>query len=74
MFRTGQVLANYWNPDFNAVLEEGQTNMDPKKRLAAYSKAGRSGRRSDDAWNPSSRERSGRLGCCRAALSSFGSC
>jgi peptide/nickel transport system substrate-binding protein len=41
MFRTGQVLANYWNPDFNALLEEGQTTMDPKKRLAAYAKAGR---------------------------------
>jgi len=41
MFRTGQVLANYWNPEFNNLLEDGQTNMDPKKRLQIYAKAGR---------------------------------
>ncbi len=41
MFRTGQVLANYWNPDFNALLEDAQTNMDAKKRLQLYSKASR---------------------------------
>ncbi|MBI2563177.1 MAG: ABC transporter substrate-binding protein [candidate division NC10 bacterium] len=36
MFRTGQLLANYWSPDY-----EAQTNMDPKKRLQMYSKASR---------------------------------
>ena len=41
MFRTGQLLANYWNPDFNALLDDAQTNMDPKKRLTMYSKASR---------------------------------
>ena len=41
MFRTGQVLSNYWNTDFNNLLEDGQTNMDPKKRLQAYYKANR---------------------------------
>jgi peptide/nickel transport system substrate-binding protein len=41
MFRTNQILANYWNPDFNALLEEGQTNMDQKKRQQAYFKADR---------------------------------
>jgi peptide/nickel transport system substrate-binding protein len=41
MFRTGQILANYWNPEFNNLLEEGQTNMDPKKRLQAYYRADR---------------------------------
>lgn len=41
MFHTGQILANYWNPDFNALLDEAQTSMNPKKRLELYSKAGR---------------------------------
>ncbi len=41
MFRTGQLLANYWNPDFNALLDDAQTNMDPKKRSQMYSKASR---------------------------------
>jgi len=41
MFHTGQILANYWNPDFNALLDEAQTNMDPKKRLQLYAKADR---------------------------------
>jgi peptide/nickel transport system substrate-binding protein len=41
MFRTGQLLANYWNPDFNALLEDARTNMDPKKRLRFYSQASR---------------------------------
>jgi peptide/nickel transport system substrate-binding protein len=39
MFRTGQILANYWNPEFNNLLEQGQTTMDPKKRQQIYSKA-----------------------------------
>ena len=39
MFRTNQILANYWNPEFNNLLEDGQTNMDQKKRLQIYSKA-----------------------------------
>ena len=41
MFRTNQILANYWNPDFNNLLEDGQTNMDQKKRLQIYAKASR---------------------------------
>jgi ABC-type transport system substrate-binding protein len=41
MFRTGQILANYWNPEFNNLLEQGQTTMDPKKRQQIYSKADR---------------------------------
>jgi peptide/nickel transport system substrate-binding protein len=41
MFKTGELLANYWNPDFNVLLDEGQTNMDPKKRLQIYSKVSR---------------------------------
>ena len=41
MFRTGQLLANYWNPDFNMLLDDAQTDMDPKKRLQMYSKASR---------------------------------
>jgi peptide/nickel transport system substrate-binding protein len=39
MFRTNQILANYWNPEFNNLLEDGQTNMDQKKRLQIYYKA-----------------------------------
>ena len=41
MFRTGQVLANFWSPEFNSLLEDGQTTMDPKKRLEIYAKADR---------------------------------
>jgi len=41
MFRTGQLLANYWNPDFNALLDDAQTSMDPKKRQEFYAKASR---------------------------------
>jgi peptide/nickel transport system substrate-binding protein len=41
MFHTGQILANYWNPDFNALLDEAQINMNPKRRQDLYSKAGR---------------------------------
>jgi ABC-type transport system substrate-binding protein len=41
MFRTGQVLANFWSPEFNTLLEDAQTAMDPKKRLEIYAKAGR---------------------------------
>ncbi len=39
MFQTGQILANYWNPEFNGLLDEGATVMDPKKRQQIYSKA-----------------------------------
>jgi len=38
MFRTGQVLANYWNPEFNTLLDEAQTTMDAKKREQIYFK------------------------------------
>jgi len=38
MFRTGQVLANYWNPEFNTLLDEAQTTMDSKKREQIYFK------------------------------------
>ena len=41
MFKTGELLANYWNSDFNALLEDGQTTMDPKKRIEIYSKVER---------------------------------
>lgn len=38
MFRSGQVLANYWNPEFNALVDEAQSTMDPKKREQLYFK------------------------------------
>ncbi|HTU00650.1 MAG TPA: ABC transporter substrate-binding protein, partial [Candidatus Sulfotelmatobacter sp.] len=41
MFRTAQVLSNYWNPDFNALLEEAETTMQPAKRQQIYAKVAR---------------------------------
>ena len=38
MFQTGEPLANYWNPEFNALLDDARTITDQKKRQAMYSK------------------------------------
>jgi ABC-type transport system substrate-binding protein len=32
------VLANYWNPEFNTLLDEAQTTMDSKKRSRSTSR------------------------------------
>src|ERR1700675_1030648 len=36
LFRSGNVLANYYNEDFNRMIDEAQTIMDDKKRLDQY--------------------------------------
>jgi peptide/nickel transport system substrate-binding protein len=36
LFRSGNVLANYQNEDFNRMIDEAQTIMDEKKRLEQY--------------------------------------
>jgi peptide/nickel transport system substrate-binding protein len=36
LFRSGNVLANYYNEDFNRMIDEAQTIMDEKKRLEQY--------------------------------------
>ena len=36
LFRSGNVLANYHNEDFNRMVDEAQTIMDEKKRLEQY--------------------------------------
>jgi peptide/nickel transport system substrate-binding protein len=36
LFRSGKILSNYHNPDFDRMVDEAQTVMDPKKRLELY--------------------------------------
>ena len=36
LFRSGSILANYHNPDFDRMADEAQTIMDEKKRLEQY--------------------------------------
>ena len=36
LFRSGNVLANYYNEDFNRMIDEAQTIMDEKKRTEQY--------------------------------------
>jgi len=38
MFRTGELLANYWNTEFNTLLDDARSITDQKKRLEIYSK------------------------------------
>lgn len=39
LFRTGKIFSNYHNPQFDGLLDEAATTVDPKARLALYSKA-----------------------------------
>lgn len=39
LFRSGQPLANFHNPDFDGLLDGGKVNMDPKARIELYAKA-----------------------------------
>ncbi len=41
LFRAGKILANYHNPDFERMVDEAQTVMDPKKRLELYHRINR---------------------------------
>ncbi|MBI4607604.1 MAG: ABC transporter substrate-binding protein [Candidatus Rokubacteria bacterium] len=36
LFRSGKILSNYYNPDFDRMVDEAQTIMDAKKRLELY--------------------------------------
>ncbi|HSB40939.1 MAG TPA: ABC transporter substrate-binding protein [Methylomirabilota bacterium] len=36
LFRTGSNLGNYHNPDFDGMVDQAQTQMDEKQRLATY--------------------------------------
>src|SRR5205809_5709209 len=36
LFRSGNLLSNYHNPDFDRMVDEAQTIMDDKKRLEHY--------------------------------------
>ncbi len=36
LFRTGSNLGNYHNPDFDGMVDQAQTQMDEKQRLALY--------------------------------------
>src|SRR5437016_781988 len=38
LFRSGNIFVNWHNDDFNGMLDEAQTIMDDKKRLAQYHK------------------------------------
>jgi peptide/nickel transport system substrate-binding protein len=38
LFRSGNIFANWHNDDFNGMVDEAQTIMDEKKRLAQYHK------------------------------------
>ncbi|MBI4271997.1 MAG: ABC transporter substrate-binding protein [Candidatus Rokubacteria bacterium] len=41
LFRSGSILANYHNPDFDRMADEAQTIMDEKKRLEQYHRINR---------------------------------
>ncbi|HEU5194529.1 MAG TPA: ABC transporter substrate-binding protein [Methylomirabilota bacterium] len=38
LFRSGNIFVNWHNDDFNGMIDEAQTIMDEKKRLAQYQK------------------------------------
>jgi peptide/nickel transport system substrate-binding protein len=39
LFRTGKILSNYHNPQFDSLLDEAATTVDPTARQALYTKA-----------------------------------
>src|SRR5213594_540723 len=41
LFRSGKILSNYYNADFDGMIDEAQTIMDPKKRVELYHKINR---------------------------------
>jgi peptide/nickel transport system substrate-binding protein len=41
LFRSGNILANYHNEEFNRMVDEAQTIMDEKKRLEQYHRINR---------------------------------
>ena len=36
LFRSGNIFANYYNPDYDGMVDQAQTMMDEKQRLAQY--------------------------------------
>jgi len=38
LFRSGKILSNYSNADFDGMVDEAQTVMDPKRRAELYTK------------------------------------
>ena len=38
LFHSGKILSNYYNADFDGMLDEAQSTMDPKRRLELYGK------------------------------------
>jgi peptide/nickel transport system substrate-binding protein len=41
LFHSGRILSNYHNADFDGMVDQAQTVMDPKKRLELYHKINR---------------------------------
>lgn len=41
LFRSGKILSNYFNPEFDRMVDEAQTVMDPQKRLELYHRINR---------------------------------
>jgi len=41
LFRSGRFLSNYYNADFEGMIEQAQATMDPKKRFDLYFKINR---------------------------------
>ncbi len=41
LFRSGKILSNYHNLDFDRMVDEAQTIMDPKKRVEQYHRLNR---------------------------------
>jgi peptide/nickel transport system substrate-binding protein len=39
LWRSGNPLANYYRPEYDALIDEAQTSTDPKRRRALYAKA-----------------------------------
>ncbi len=41
LFRSGKILSNYFNADFDGMVDAAQTVMDPKRRLELYHRLNR---------------------------------
>src|SRR5215467_13683504 len=41
LFRSGRFLSNYYNADFEGMIEQAQSTMDPKKRYELYQRINR---------------------------------
>jgi peptide/nickel transport system substrate-binding protein len=41
LFRSGSPQTNYYNPDFDGLIDEAQVSIDPKRRLELYARAQR---------------------------------